>query len=73
MITKEIRSELKRLGYTLKLKRIGGFYVANIYKNDEWVYGGDANVYPKEVMNTHKEAIKLVWKLTDYNGLKVMI
>jgi len=57
---KQLRKDLKALGYTLKTESVTDLKVlASIYLNGVWVFGDGVNVYHKETQEKHKDAIKL--------------
>jgi len=59
----ELRKELKKIGYTLKTEKLNENKVfINIYLNKIWVYGSDANVYHKDTIKEHNQAIQIVRK-----------
>jgi hypothetical protein len=60
---KELRKELKNIGYKLKTESLNNLKVfASIYLNDVFIYGSGANVYTSKTFEENKKAIDIFKK-----------
>ena len=56
----KMRKELKAQGYNIKTSTLTNEKVMfNVFQNSQWLFGSDANVYPKEVLQKHRKAFDI--------------